>query len=436
MSHKPAILIVDDRVENLVLLEKVLRPFDVDFVRACSGNEALTLTLEHDFALALVDVQMPEMDGYEMVQLMRQNDATRLLPVIFVSAIVSEDFYKDKGAHAGAVDFMSKPIIPVVMRAKVRVFLDLYQQRIALERANVDLKTMQGQLIQSEKLASIGQLAAGLAHEINTPVGYVASNIQALTGYTDKIQQVLSRSNELIHQRRELDHAAMIEKIDQMHEMRNQLKIDFILEDVQDLFRDCREGLEKIGLIVQSLRDFSRIDQLDAYAMYNLNDGITTTLAVVGHELETTARVETDLGNIPEHMCHAGLMNQALLNIIVNAIQAIQSQQRTEPGTIVIQTSNDLDGIVCRISDDGPGIPPEIIPKVCDPFFTTKPVGEGPGLGLNIAYDIITNKHGGVLMVDSTVGKGTTITIKLPPCTGETTPVQTQHVLIGQDDEG
>lgn len=282
-----------------------------------------------------------------------------------------------------------------------------------LEKANQELKEMQSQLVQSEKLSSIGQLAAGVAHEMNTPVGFVASNFETLENYMGKFQELLQMYDELFEKIETSDKAVLLDRVDAISKSRNEMKIDFIMEDLSVLFNDSREGIDRVTRIVQNLRDFSRIDQPENFDIYNINDGIKTTLVVAQNEIKNDADVEMELSEVPDIICNTGQINQVLLNIIMNATQAIKSQERNDKGTITIRTYT-MDGdVVCEISDDGPGIEPDWLDKIFDPFFTTKPIGQGTGLGLSISYDIIVNKHKGILLVDNSVGNGTKFTIKL-----------------------
>ncbi|MBN1806092.1 MAG: PAS domain S-box protein [Sedimentisphaerales bacterium] len=288
-----------------------------------------------------------------------------------------------------------------------------------LKNSHQKLKELHTQLVQSEKLASIGQLAAGVAHEINNPIGFVAGNFQALENYMKKIQKLLDMHDKLAGQVEALGNPELRKEIENLGRFREDMQIDFILEDIQRLFDESKEGLDRTTNIVQNLRDFSRIDQPGSRDEYNLNDGIKSTLVVARNEIKYNADVETELSELPKIFCHSGQINQVLLNIIVNAAQAIKSQERNDRGTIKIRTYGSDDEAVCEISDDGPGIPPEMIPKIFDPFFTTKPPGKGTGLGLSVSYDIIVNKHNGEFFVDSVFGEGTKFTIKLPIGTKE-----------------
>lgn len=283
-----------------------------------------------------------------------------------------------------------------------------------LEKANQELKEMQSQLVQSEKLASIGQLAAGVAHEINTPVGFVASNFETLENYMRKIRDLFQMYSELLEKIETSDKTLLMDKANAISKSRNEMKIDFILEDLSVLFNDSREGIDRITSIVKNLKDFSRKDDPENFDLYNINDGIKATLVVVQNEIKYDTDVETKLSKVPHIFCSTSQINQVLLNILMNAAQAIKSQERDDKGKIAIRTYATDDDVVCEISDDGPGIEPDKLQKIFDPFFTTKPVGKGTGLGLSISYGIIVNKHKGILLVDNSFGNGMKFTIKLP----------------------
>ncbi len=283
-----------------------------------------------------------------------------------------------------------------------------------LQSANRELKQTQSQLVQSEKLAAIGELAAGVAHEMNTPVGFVASNFQTLDSYVEKIKGLLEAYEQLTTQIGTVPETELLKKAAATNKMRDEMKLDFILEDIQELFDDSSEGLERVTSIIRNLKDFSRVGQPGIREEFCVNDGIESTLVVARNEIKYDADIKTEFSQVPFVLCESGQVNQVFLNILLNAVQAIKSQERQKNGTITIKTYATEAEVVCEISDDGPGIPADKLSKIFDPFFTTKPAGKGTGLGLSVSYDIIVSKHGGKLLVDSTVGKGTKFIIKLP----------------------
>ncbi|MEJ2664808.1 MAG: ATP-binding protein, partial [Spirochaetia bacterium] len=195
--------------------------------------------------------------------------------------------------------------------------------------------------------------------------------------------------------------------------LKTKFKIDIILLDFNELFSEMNEGFNRISTVINGLKNFSYIDKIQKRGRYDLNKGINDTLQILGNELKFTAKVIKNLSPLPEIECSGGEINQVLLNIILNAVQAIKSQQRKNPGTITVSTKEQDSFIICTIADDGPGIPGEITDKIFDPFFTTKEIGEGTGLGLNISNDIIS-KHNGELSVKNRKGGGAEFSIKLP----------------------
>lgn len=276
--------------------------------------------------------------------------------------------------------------------------LELEKALTALQVAYSDLKNTQHQMLQQEKMASVGQLAAGVAHEINNPMGFITSNLVSLQKYFGKLCEY------------EAAQAALIESEDakkQLEKIRRQMKIDFILEDLPDLFEESLEGADRVKTIVHNLKSFSRMDKAEK-CMADINECLQSTLNIVWNELKYTASVHRNFGHLPKIDCYPQELNQVFMNLLVNAGQAITSQ-----GTIRINTWEEDDSILISIADSGCGIPKEAIKRIFEPFFTTKEVGKGTGLGLSISYDIV-KKHNGELLVTSEEGKGTTFTVKLP----------------------
>jgi len=297
-------------------------------------------------------------------------------------------------------------------RRKTEESLSLAYEK--LEKANRELKEMQSQQVQNAKMISIGQLAAGVAHELNTPIGFVGYNFSTLKSYVEKIENVLRMYAEIIDDIESKDKSELLNRAGIVRETWDSMQIDYIIDDLAQLFEDSQQGLTRITNIVTSLKGFSRIAELTDLNEYNINDGIETTLVVANNEIKYHADVETELAEVPLIICNAGQINQVVLNLLVNAAQAIKSQERDDRGLITIKTYSTDNKVVCEISDNGPGIEAENLQHIFDPFFTTKPIGTGTGLGLSISYDIIATKHNGKLLVDSTVGEGTTFTIELP----------------------
>ncbi len=296
------------------------------------------------------------------------------------------------------------------MRNKMQV----HKMNVELIDSLYNLRKAQPKLVQQEKLASIGQLAAGIAHELNNPIGFISSNFTSLRAYIGIIKNYIRLFEGSISGMNNSRGGKTSEFVQELNAFREEKKLDYIFKDIEDLANESMEGIQRITEIVRSLRNFSRIDNESGIEQYDLNDALESTLTVAKNEIKYVADVKKELSEIPLVECIGGEINQVLLNIIVNSAQAIKSQNRKEKGLITIRTYRKDEYAFCEISDNGPGIPKNIIGKIFDPFFTTKETGKGTGLGLNISYDIVVHKHRGDLFVESTEGKGTTFTIKLP----------------------
>ena len=277
---------------------------------------------------------------------------------------------------------------------------NLWKMNLELSEVNNKLHQTQDMMVQHEKLASIGQLAAGVAHEINNPLGFLKSNQTMLRKYFDTIQsgweECLSAGSP------------------QCTQISEEKDMPYVFEESEHIFAESEEGFARIMRIVSNLMSFSRMDQKIEFEMYDVNAGIESTLVVAWNEIKYVAEVEKKFGELPRIQAKGGEINQVVLNILVNAAQAIAGQKREEKGHITITTRETGNSILILISDDGPGIPKKIRSRVFDPFFTTKEPGKGTGLGLSISYDIIATKHKGKISVESEPEKGTTFRIELP----------------------
>lgn len=268
------------------------------------------------------------------------------------------------------------------------------------------LKETQQQLLQSEKMASIGQLAAGIAHEINNPIGFVYSNVNTLENYVKTLFDVIARYKEFhSHLKLAGEDLSIITAIEKNSD------IAYIEEDIHELLKESMDGLKRVKDIVQSLKEFAHVD-IREWAIADIHQGLDTTLNIVKNEIKYKATVEKHYGNIPQINCIIAQLNQVFMNLLVNAAQAIQ-----ERGVITISTGMSKkegeDWVWIKVADTGSGIAPEHLNRVFDPFFTTKPVGNGTGLGLSLSYGIIES-HGGQIKVESELGRGTSFTILLP----------------------
>ena len=282
---------------------------------------------------------------------------------------------------------------------------ELMRRNAELTEVNARLSMAQEQLVQSEKLASIGQLAAGVAHEINNPIGYVFSNFETLGSYIGRMLEMFKAYEEA---EASIAEPAVLERL---RAMRAGIDLDYLIEDIPVLMSESREGITRVRKIVQDLKDFSRVDANQEWQWANLHAGLDSTLNIVSNEVKYKAEVVREYGDIPDIECLPSQLNQVFMNIVVNGAHAITGAG----GRITIRTGvlADRSHVWVEISDNGGGIAKEHMARIFDPFFTTKPIGSGTGLGLSLSYGII-QKHNGRIEVQSEPGKGTTFRIVLP----------------------
>lgn len=406
------ILLVDDEAINLTVFGKALSEH-YEVIVANNGERALRLANSQPKPdLILLDVMMPGMDGYEVLQQLKSNADTQDIPVIYVTAL-SANTNEEHGLELGAVDYIYKPCHLSILLARVRTQLELKKSRDWLQNQNLYLEAeiarrqqenqqVQLQLLQSEKLAAIGQLAAGIAHEINNPIGFINSNLGTLKQYWEALFTFLDAVDKQLTA--EPDHELAIEYL---HRLQQESDLDYLREDIPALLAESLEGLNRVKSIVQDLKNFSHAEE-NKWNLADLHKGLDSTLNIIWNELKYHCRIHKHYGDIPEIYCLPSQLNQVFMNLLVNAGQAIETQ-----GDIHITTGTQDDEIWVEISDTGEGIAPELINRLFEPFFTTKPVGKGTGLGLSISQNII-KKHHGRLEVSSQVGKGTTFRVVLP----------------------
>lgn len=276
-----------------------------------------------------------------------------------------------------------------------------------LKEAIEKIKQMQIQLIRSEKLAGIGHLAAGVAHEINNPMSYITSNLITLNDYVKTLKQTILNSQKLLKVLADKNIVEINSTVEDFNETYQKDDISFILNDIDQLLSESLDGARRVKEIVHDLKSFARLDETEVKEV-NLNDGIESALKIINNEMKFVSRLIKKFGDIPLLCCYPSLLNQAFLNLIMNAVYAVQ-----EKGEITIETYFEDSNIIIKISDTGCGIPKDVIPKIFDPFFTTKPVGQGTGLGLSIVYSVVT-KHNGKIHIESEIGRGSIFTISLP----------------------
>lgn len=424
------VLVVDDDRFNIKVAQGYLKYYFSEYTVFLCENPKLVMGIldEQGIDVLLLDIMMPEIDGITLLRLIRSKETFNDLQIIMLTALNDNESFKTC-FELGANDYIRKPIDITEFQARLKAAaknrsntLMLHEMIDVMRHQNTELKTVnallkdtQFHLVQSEKMAAIGSLAAGVAHEINTPIGYVSSNLETLAVYLRKINEYLIyNQGSLENMVTRLEDYELKQLMDSIRGKFKQLKIETITDDLENIIKDSQDGMHRVTEIIQSLLNVSNIS-LDGDKEYCwLETIINQVLLIVKHEADKVAEISLNSEIQREIFCNSGQLGQVLLNVLINAIQAIKSQKKETLGHIQVNTYQELEYICTEIVDDGPGIPEENLSKIFNPFFTSKEVGQGTGLGLSISYDIIVNKHKGVLDVKSQLEEGTTVIIKLP----------------------
>jgi len=419
-SIAAAINPVMDRGEQRVLVvddEAIVRTIFSSFLEekylcdtASSCDEALVLMAQNIYALVMSDIQMPGRNGVELLREIRARYPDTA--VIMVSGIDRPQRIRD-ALQLGAVDYLTKPCELDVLGFSVERALerrdlmltarsyraDLERQNLELAARKAQLERLQAQIVHSEKMAGLGQLAAGVAHELNNPAGFIYGNMDLIRGYLGRLELVLSIYERVKLPAVEAEELALTKK---------EIGYESLLPDLRSMIADCVEGAERIRDVVKNLRLFSRLDDGE-FKRIDLHENIDSTIRLLsGYYGSGRVRLVREYGELPLVNCYAGQLNQVWTNLLVNAAQATRNG-----GEVKISSRVEGESAVIAISDTGCGIEPDHLRRIFDPFFTTKPVGEGTGLGLSISYGII-EKHGGTIEAESVPGAGTTFRVSIP----------------------
>jgi two-component system NtrC family sensor kinase len=387
------VLIADDDPVSRRLLQSYLQKCGYEVTTAQNGSEAWSLFLGTAFAIVITDWMMPEVDGLELIRRIR---SVRRPGYVHATLLTAKDQMEDlvEGMEAGADDFLTKPFDKDELRVRLRAAERLVKLEQDLAEQNQILRETQAALVQTEKLASLGRLAAGVAHEINNPVAYVTNNIAVIRRDTQAALTALDA-----YRQGDAAEAAKLEKM---------ADIDYLRENFARTCDKTLEGLQRVRDIVRNLRDFARLDEAE-FKEADLNSALKSTIEMVQHQIkEKSIRLETKFGSLPSVLCHPGKINQVFLNLLVNAIQAC-----SRGGVVATRTLVEPDRVVVEVVDNGCGISPEHKLRLFEPFFTTKPIGQGTGLGLSVSFGIVRD-HGGAIDVESEVGCGSTFRVRLP----------------------
>jgi len=411
------VLFVEDDALQLMAMRRLGEKI-VSAVRgAPDGLKALEIWRDWQPDVVVTDIHMPNMNGLELsTTIKRENPDAQ---IVVLTADLTDDSLIE-ALHAGVDRYITKPVdmrlladaIGKCLRDRdhlneLRLNREIALLNTALQKEKTEhlalirrLEEAHNQLLQSEKMASIGQLAAGVAHEINNPLGFVTANFSVL-------QQYLTRLSRLLGTYASLENALSAQDRTALTQIKAEIDFEFLNEDLREILEESASGLLRVKQIVQSLTDFAEGGGTD-FEPCDLHDCLETTLSVMTHELKGKTEILREYGELPLVDCIPSEIRQVFMNLLVNAAQAIAGE-----GRIVIRTCRQADYACIEIADNGHGIPPDIVNRIFDPFFTTKPIGVGTGLGLSIAHGII-RKHAGRIEVDNRPGQGATFRLLIP----------------------
>ena len=413
---------VDDEPQILSALHRSLHRYPCTVLVARSGQQALDILSTHKVEVILVDICMPQMSGNQLIaQVHRLYPDT--IPIV-LSGQADEKMLNQILGETSFHQYIPKPWDDEQLIELVSDAFEKYESQVINRALEIDTETlelpfdeltpeksqelqsaletlqrMQSALVQNEKMSAIGQLSAGVAHEINNPIAFVSSNLDILQDYVTDIHGYSEAIDQLL-----VTQDLSLEK---NNSLRADFKIDSIMQDILILVQESKEGINRVTRIIESLRDFSHVDRAEIQPA-DINEGLEKTLKLVWNEIKYRAEVEREYGDFPLVSCRIGQINQVFMNLLVNAAQIIETD-----GLIRIKTTADEDNVYIYISDNGGGIPDEIQERIFQAFFTTKPVGSGTGLGLTISKSII-ERHHGELTVESKEGIGTIFRVTLP----------------------
>ncbi len=433
-EERGLVLVIDDSATNLELLSDMLTEVGYQVLLTKQGKKGIEFAQTKPVDLILLDIIMPGIDGFQTCEILKNTPETLDIPVIFMTGI-SDDLEKAKGLRLGAVDYITKPFYKDEILARIKIHIKLrrltlellhekeflehrVEERTAeLSQTLAELQKAQLQLVRGEKLSSIGELVAGVAHEIKNPLGFISGNIQLAREGVHHLIEYLKLYRERFPNPGE-----------KIEEKGIEIDIDYLLQDLPKMLASMKVGTDRIANLSTSLGTFCRADTT-AKVLADIHDGLDSTLMILQHRLKASPqraeiKVIKKYGHLPQIHCYLGQLNQVFMNILANAIDALEEGDRigkfSLPSSlipqIIIETTITLDQseIVIQITDNGPGISAEVKAQIFDYLFTTKPVGKGTGLGLSIALQIIKEAQGGHLICHSELGRGTTFEIRLP----------------------
>ncbi|MBO3464352.1 hybrid sensor histidine kinase/response regulator [Aetokthonos hydrillicola Thurmond2011] len=416
---KADILVVDDKPDNIRFLSNMLLSQGYNVRKALTGQMALTAVQTVIPDLILLDISMPEMDGYEVCKHLKSDIKTSSIPVIFLTALDAV-LDKVKAFQIGGLDYITKPFQFEEVLSRIETHLktrnlqtQLELQNIELQQVLSELKQAQAELLQQKKMAGLMELVAGISHEINNPISFIYGNIAPAAGYVQDLVNLIH-----LYQKEYTNPSVTIQRAIQ------DIDLDFLVSDLTKIFKSMETGAERIRTIILALHIFSRINQSDINSV-DIHEGIDSTILFLQYKLRQTEsrpeiKVIKNYGKLPHVTCHVSQLNQVFLNLLNNAIDALEPRTGVDfpqpliPTIWICTELTTPSTVTIRIKDNGVGMTEEQQSSLFNPFFTTKPVGQGLGLGLLTSYQIVVERHKGRLTCNSSLGQGTEFVVEIP----------------------
>ncbi|MFO7884824.1 MAG: response regulator [Desulfobacteraceae bacterium] len=396
------IVLAEDNPAVMHLYAQILENTPYTLFFAENGVDAFAQYLKTNSRMVITDWTMPEMDGIELCQKIREHKSSHYTYIIFVTSMDRE---KDAvmGLDAGADDYIKKPFHAEELLARIRSGVRI------LELEDRVLLSCE-ELHKAEQMASLGRLAAGIAHEINNPLGFITSNLEILRAYREDQQNFMEKWRDFYRflEKKSVVDEEIKKQADHIKKFEDENELAYIMDDFQDLLTENLEGVQRIADIVKDMKAFGRPGDDSLVKRVDINREIETTVRVVKQDVSFNYPIHMDLGDIPKIECRPAHLNQVFYALLANAAHATRKK-----GRVRILTRAENNHLRIMVSDSGEGIPYEVLPKLFDPFFSTKEVGEGKGMGLNVAYHVVKS-HGGRIKVKSDYGKGSVFTLLLP----------------------